>query len=143
MLALELVGESGPGRSPASAALRGGPARSRPRSLSRQPRGSFWGAPGRVQPGKRWGGKVVLKQGGRCGPALGDPVPRGPESKRNPRCPRLLLPPQPAVTARFSSAKPVPKRQLENANSAPFCVSAGARNWSLGWVGFFFNPLVG
>lgn len=47
-------------------------------------------------------------------------------------------PSRPPLIALCTSARSGRKGQPESANTAPFCVSAGARSWTL-----FFNPLTG
>lgn len=89
--------------------------------------------------GKRWGWaggtKQLLKHGGWCdGGAFWAPL-NGDEC---PRVSHLLSPPRTPLIALIASARSGRERQLESANSAPFCASAGARSWSL-----FFNPLTG
>lgn len=98
-----------------------------------------------AQLGKRWGWgggtKQVLRHGGWCdrgflwAPLNGAECP--PSLPRGSKSP-LLSPPGTPLIVLFTSARSGRERQLESANSAPFCVSAGARSWSL-----FFNPLTG
>lgn len=153
MLALELVWEPsrpqpcercparGPRSEPGPAASPGGP----------EPPGERGGgtlrttreAPPRHSLASAGGGasKRVPKHGGRGrGPAPGYAEcsrvsPHlswgGPKWRRSARFWLRRFPPRPCLIGLCSSAKSVAKRQLEYANRAPFCVSAGARSWSL------------
>lgn len=145
MLVLELVREQSrpqPQRCPG----RG----SRPAAPPRSPGRMGWGSTDH-RGGTAWealgrgGGKQnrPLNTGvtGACSGAPGSVQPNDPHFSRGsePKHYSLLhFPLHAPSTALPGSANSVAKRQREYANSAAFCVSAGARSWSL-----FFNPLAG